>query len=89
MAQPSGKKLDDMYRLAWKKGLKTTYYLRSLGATSIEKSTINTKGQSTITAMSPVRVEARESFQPQMPHVEAKVEAKVCSILDPECEACQ
>ncbi|MEO5667519.1 MAG: ribonucleoside-diphosphate reductase subunit alpha [Bdellovibrionota bacterium] len=89
MAAPSGKKLDDMYRLAWKKGLKTTYYLRSLGATSIEKSTINTKGESTITSMSPVRVEARDNFQPQMPKVEAKSEVKVCSILDPECEACQ
>jgi ribonucleoside-diphosphate reductase alpha chain len=90
MAQPSGKKLDDMYRLAWKKGLKTTYYLRSLGATSIEKSTINTKGETTITPMSPVRVEARESFQPVMTtKIEAKSEAKVCSILDPECEACQ
>jgi len=89
MAQPSGKKLDDMYRLAWKKGLKTTYYLRSLGATAIEKSTIHTKGESTITSMSPVRIEARDSFQPQMPTVEAKTEVKVCSILDPECEACQ
>ncbi|MBP9841124.1 MAG: ribonucleoside-diphosphate reductase subunit alpha [Simkaniaceae bacterium] len=43
---PSGKKLDTMYRLAWLKGLKTTYYLRSLGATQIEKSTtdINKRG---------------------------------------------
>ncbi|MBT7445600.1 MAG: ribonucleoside-diphosphate reductase subunit alpha [Methylococcales bacterium] len=40
MSQPSGKKLDDLYRLAWTRGLKTTYYLRSLGATSTEKSTI-------------------------------------------------
>lgn len=40
MAQPSGKKLDTLYRLAWIRGLKTTYYLRSLGATSAEKSTI-------------------------------------------------
>lgn len=40
MAQPSGKKLDDLYRKAWLSGLKTTYYLRSLGATSTEKSTI-------------------------------------------------
>ncbi|OGT43084.1 MAG: ribonucleoside-diphosphate reductase subunit alpha, partial [Gammaproteobacteria bacterium RIFCSPHIGHO2_12_FULL_40_19] len=38
MAQPSGKKLDELYRLAWLSGLKTTYYLRSLGATSTEKS---------------------------------------------------
>ncbi|MDA8561800.1 ribonucleoside-diphosphate reductase subunit alpha, partial [Gammaproteobacteria bacterium] len=41
MAEPSGKKLDSLYRLAWEKGLKTTYYLRSLGATNTEKSTIN------------------------------------------------
>ncbi len=41
MAQPSGKKLDQLYRLAWIKGLKTTYYLRSMGATNTEKSTIH------------------------------------------------
>jgi ribonucleoside-diphosphate reductase alpha chain len=40
MAQPSGKKLDNLYRLAWKRGLKTTYYLRSMGATNAEKSTV-------------------------------------------------
>ncbi|MBT4885520.1 MAG: ribonucleoside-diphosphate reductase subunit alpha [Legionellales bacterium] len=42
LAQPSGKKLDRVYKMAWKKGLKTTYYLRSLGATSAEKSTLTT-----------------------------------------------
>ncbi|MFN3234026.1 MAG: ribonucleoside-diphosphate reductase subunit alpha [Gammaproteobacteria bacterium] len=41
MAQPSGKKLDSLYQHAWRRGLKTTYYLRSMGATSTEKSTIN------------------------------------------------
>ncbi len=41
MAEPSGKKLDILYRMAWLRGLKTTYYLRSLGATNAEKSTIN------------------------------------------------
>jgi ribonucleoside-diphosphate reductase alpha chain len=41
IAEPSGKKLNDMYLLAWKKGVKTTYYLRSRGATSAEKSTID------------------------------------------------
>ena len=41
MAQPSGKKLDELYRQAWIRGLKTTYYLRSLGASNAEKSTIN------------------------------------------------
>jgi ribonucleoside-diphosphate reductase alpha chain len=40
-AKPSGKKVSDMYLLAWEKGLKTTYYLRSMGATRIEKSTID------------------------------------------------
>ncbi|MDE2008777.1 MAG: ribonucleoside-diphosphate reductase subunit alpha [Candidatus Omnitrophica bacterium] len=40
-AKPSGKKISDMYMFAWEKGLKTTYYLRSMGATRIEKSTLN------------------------------------------------
>ncbi len=87
MAQPSGKKLDEMYRLAWRMGLKTTYYLRALGATSVEKSTINTKDHNFVTMMSPVTVEARENFQPQM---QAKAEEpKLCSIENPDCEACQ
>jgi ribonucleoside-diphosphate reductase alpha chain len=41
MAQPSGKKLDQLYRLAWTLGLKTTYYLRSMGATNAERSTVH------------------------------------------------
>lgn len=41
MAQPSGKKMDQLYRLAWVRGLKTTYYLRSLGATNAEKATVD------------------------------------------------
>src|SRR5699024_8979714 len=40
MAEPSGRKLDELYKLAWKRGLKTTYYLRSMSATHVEKSTI-------------------------------------------------
>ncbi len=67
MANPSGKKLDDLYRQAWLRGLKTTYYLRSLGASNAEKSTV-TDG-----ALNAVKME----------------EPKVCSILDPDCEACQ
>ena len=67
MAQPSGKKLDDLYSLAWLRGLKTTYYLRSLGASNAEKSTV-TDG-----ALNAVKLE----------------EPKTCSILDPDCEACQ
>ncbi|MFW0028715.1 MAG: ribonucleoside-diphosphate reductase subunit alpha [Coxiella endosymbiont of Dermacentor nuttalli] len=41
MAEPSGKKLDILYRMAWLRGLKTTYYLRSMGATGTEKATIH------------------------------------------------
>ena len=67
MAEPSGKKLDNLYKLAWVRGLKTTYYLRSLGATHMEKSTSN-------------------SSENQSAPTE---EPKVCSIIDPDCEACQ
>ncbi len=41
LAEPSGKKLHRMYMQAWEKGLKTCYYLRTLGATQIEKSTVD------------------------------------------------
>jgi ribonucleoside-diphosphate reductase alpha chain len=41
MAEPNGKKLDNLYKLAWIRGLKTTYYLRSIGATHVEKSTLH------------------------------------------------
>ncbi len=67
MAKPSGKKLDELYRQAWIRGLKTTYYLRSLGASNAEKSTI-TDG-----ALNAVKLE----------------EPNACSLLDPDCEACQ
>lgn len=69
MAQPSGKKLDQLYMHAWTRGLKTTYYLRSLGASNAEKSTV-TDG-----ALNAVKIIAEEP--------------KACSILDPDCEACQ
>lgn len=42
LAEPSGKKLDVLYRMAWLSGLKTTYYLRTMGATNAEKSTAAT-----------------------------------------------
>ena len=70
MAQPSGKKLDKTYRMAWLRGLKTTYYLRSLGATSTEKSTIHDSALNAVNGGAPAG-------------------PKVCSILDPDCEACQ
>jgi ribonucleoside-diphosphate reductase alpha chain len=56
MAQASGKKLDTLYRLAWIRGLKTTYYLRSMGATSAEKSTIYDGALNAVSAESTPKV---------------------------------
>jgi ribonucleoside-diphosphate reductase alpha chain len=60
VATPTGSKLDRLYQLAWQRGLKTTYYLRTLGATAMEKT--SDSGEAPV---------------------------KVCSITDPDCEACQ
>ena len=76
-----GKKLDITYRMAWYSGLKTTYYLRSIAATSTEKSTVQ---QGKLNAVS-VGAE-------QAPQQELGAPAPVptaCSLDDPECEACQ
>jgi ribonucleoside-diphosphate reductase alpha chain len=51
MAEPSGKKLDLLYRMAWLLGLKTTYYLRSMGATGTEKATISDRALNAVTIM--------------------------------------
>ena len=71
-----GKKLDVTYRMAWYKGLKTTYYLRSMGATATEKSTVD---RSNLNA-----VEANQQEQQV-----ASPAPDACSISDTDCEACQ
>ncbi len=81
MAQPSGKKLDELYRHAWISGLKTTYYLRTLGATHTEKTTITDTRLTKVGVGSSNGTEAKPAAAPDAP--------KVCSILDPDCEACQ
>lgn len=58
MAQPSGKKLDQLYRHAWIRGLKTTYYLRSLGATNMEKATVDDRALNAVQA-EPVKAEPK------------------------------
>ncbi len=79
MAGASGKKLDETYKLAWLRGLKTTYYLRTLGATHAEKSTVKAGALNAVPADGGVLgASAGEEPQP-----------KACPILDPECEACQ
>ena len=76
IANVDGKKLDITYRMAWYKGLKTTYYLRAMGATSTEKSTVE---RSNLNAV-----------QSKTTNTAATTSApKACSILDPDCEACQ
>lgn len=82
MAQPNGKKLNDMYRLAWRTGLKTTYYLRALGASAIEKSTVTTYERNNVATMSAVETPAAAPAT-DMTNV------KACSILEPDCESCQ
>ncbi len=81
MAEPSGKKLDNLYKLAWVRGLKTTYYLRSMGATHVEKTTVADTGRSSAGTTMPTY-----HAHPVVAAVDAP---KACSILDPECEACQ
>lgn len=78
MAEPSGKKMDNLYKLAWVRGLKTTYYLRSIGATHVEKSTMDNHQESKLNA---VQSSASAPAAPAAP--------TACSLLDPDCDACQ
>jgi ribonucleoside-diphosphate reductase alpha chain len=76
MAEPNGSKLDNLYKLAWLRGLKTTYYLRTIGATHVEKSTLADGKLNAVTGIAD-----RESASEQ--------NQEVCLITDPDCEACQ
>ena len=75
MSEPDGKKMDNLYKLAWVRGLKTTYYLRSLGATHVEKSTLSGGRENRLAAVE--RTNSEEA------------EAKACSLDDADCESCQ
>ena len=74
MSEPDGKKLDNLYKLAWIRGLKTTYYLRSMGATHVEKSTLTGGRENNLAAVE------RDGYN---------AAPKACAIDDPDCEACQ
>ncbi len=80
MAGVSGKKLDDTYKLAWIRGLKTTYYLRSMGATAAEKSTVRAGSLNAVPSDGGVARAAMEA---------SAVEIKYCAIDDESCESCQ
>jgi ribonucleoside-diphosphate reductase alpha chain len=95
MAGASGKKLDDTYKLAWLRGLKTTYYLRTMGATHAEKSTVkagklnavasgNTSDSGSMNAMDAAAATAHAQLT-----ASPATDIKFCAIDDPGCEACQ
>ena len=79
----NGKKLDLTYRMAWYSGLKTTYYLRSIAATTTEKSTINQGTLNAVSAQAEAASEVPQELGAPAPVPEA------CSLDDPDCEACQ
>jgi ribonucleoside-diphosphate reductase alpha chain len=90
IANPSGKKLDALYRLAWARGLKTTYYLRSRSATHVEKSTLRgTDGKLNAVAAAPVLSAGAPIIVPSAVTAPDLSAAVACSIDNPECEACQ
>jgi ribonucleoside-diphosphate reductase alpha chain len=80
MAGASGKKLDETYKLAWVRGLKTTYYLRTMSATHAEKSTISRGQLNAVSNAHPLVATAV---------AEPASDVKFCAIDNPDCEACQ
>ena len=94
----NGKKLDMTYKMAWLRGLKTTYYLRALGATSAEKSTINTgalnavksnMGAPVVTSAPVAEVAKKAEAIVEDDFAQAAPVPMACSIDNPDCEACQ
>jgi ribonucleoside-diphosphate reductase alpha chain len=87
MAGASGKKLDDIYKLAWQRGLKTTYYLRTTSATYAEKSTVAPGKMNAVPmhgGIAGVDAAAKAALIE-----EPATDIKFCAIDDPDCEACQ
>ncbi|MFP4280959.1 MAG: ribonucleoside-diphosphate reductase subunit alpha, partial [Halochromatium sp.] len=89
MSEPSGKRLDNLYKLAWVRGLKTTYYLRSMGATHVEKSTMTDASKAN-------RLSAVGGAYPSAGKAKSNgggrpvdTAPKACSIDEPDCESCQ
>jgi ribonucleoside-diphosphate reductase alpha chain len=99
MAGASGKKLDETYKLAWVRGLKTTYYLRTMSATHAEKSTVSNGRMNAVssgndsagsTKMSSALEAAAAAAQSQIAlSANAATDIKFCGVDDPTCESCQ
>ena len=82
MGGASGKKLDETYRLAWQRGLKTTYYLRTRSAANAEKSTVDAGSHNAVASSSSTSATMKTIDTPAS-------DLKYCAIDDPGCEACQ
>jgi ribonucleoside-diphosphate reductase alpha chain len=92
MAGASGKKLDETYKLAWLRGLKTTYYLRTVGATHAEKSTVKSGQLNAVASGASSASAAPKSVAPTvaaMSDEELTSDVKFCALDNPDCEACQ
>ncbi|HEX7438707.1 MAG TPA: ribonucleoside-diphosphate reductase subunit alpha [Caldimonas sp.] len=95
MAGASGKKLDETYKLAWLRGLKTTYYLRTVGATHAEKSTVKSGQLNAVASGSTIGMAASKSAAPAAASMAAgsgddlASDVKFCALDNPDCEACQ
>ena len=97
MAGASGKKLDDTYKLAWLRGLKTTYYLRTMGATHAEKSTVQAGKMNSVSSGAATQyassgtgaIEAAATKAQAQLNASPATDIKFCAIDDPGCEACQ
>ena len=88
----SGKKLSEIYTAAWKFGLKTTYYLRTLAASQIEKSTLDANKFGYTQKREYQKIEEQQNKEAVQASSEEKPASEVgsaCSIMDPDCEACQ
>ena len=95
MAGASGKKLDETYKLAWVRGLKTTYYLRTTSATQAEKSTVSAGRLNSVSSRHEAQGAVMSALDIAAAAAQAQIGAtaatdiKVCGINDPTCEACQ
>jgi ribonucleoside-diphosphate reductase alpha chain len=95
MAGASGRKLDETYKLAWLRGLKTTYYLRTTSATYSEKSTVAAGNLNAVSMSGAGGTSSASSASNATSHAPASVstepatDIKFCSLDEPDCEACQ
>ncbi|WP_027966079.1 ribonucleoside-diphosphate reductase subunit alpha [Halomonas halocynthiae] len=85
----SGKKLDVTYRMAWYRGLKTTYYLRALGATSVEKSTVERGNLNAVSNASPEPQQAPRGIDDFLTGKGGQRPPSAGEIDELGCEACQ